>query len=107
MSWFTDYRSHYFVGYLKGLALRSNGPEVQRSAILRTDEWAWGREWAQNRKSNTPNPVMSAHQQKEARAWGAGMRSALGITLADLPYPSPPFPKGSTWPGTDRGPGAS
>ena len=102
MSWFTDYRSHYFVGYLKGLALRSNGKAEQRAAILKTDKDAWAREWAQNLKANHPNVVMSDHQQKEARAWGAGERAALGITLADLPYPTRPYPKGSTWPGPGR-----
>lgn len=95
MGWFRDYRSHRFVGRLYGITLRFDAPEAQRYMILQLDRWAWERELRQKAKSNTPNDAVSAKQKREAMAFGAGARDVLGIT--DLPYPSPPYPGGSTW----------
>ena len=94
MSFFTDWRSHYTVGYVIGLSLFTLGSAERSKVIDRLDRWAWAREWKQNRASNTPNPVMSKKQQKEAAAWGAGARAATG---SDDPYPSPPYEEGYTW----------
>ena len=95
MSFFTDHRSHYVVGFLYGLTLRSRSEVDRRTAIFQLDMWAWGREWAQNLKSNHPNEQLSEHQQREGRAWGLGARKACGIT--DLPFPSPPYELGASY----------
>lgn len=91
MSFFKSWRSHYTAGYLLGLIM----PRDQRAAhIADLDRWAWQREWRQNLKANHPNETLSAHQLKEAAAWGAGARQSTGV---DTPYPSPPYPTNYEW----------
>ena len=93
MSFFRSWKSHYLGGYLWGLTLLGTPARI-RDAIERLDRWAYDREWRQNLKSNTPNAELSAHQLKEAMAWGAGARGAVSL---DATYPSPPYPEGSEW----------
>ena len=94
VSWFSDYRSHYFVGFLRGLMLRGRRDIDARTEIMRLDQWAYYREWRQNLKGKNVNEVLSDRQLREAKSWGAGARVAAGIKE---PYPSPPYPEGSTW----------
>lgn len=94
MSFFTDWRSHYAVGFLLGIAMRGLSPELRSGAIQDLDRWGWRRELKQKAKSNTPDDPVSAKQQREAAAWGAGARQATGLAV---PYPSPPYPEGAEW----------
>ena len=92
VSWFTDYRSHYFVGQLYGMTLLTRTLASATRAILDLDRWAHARERKQSHQE--PASPLSPHKLREAMAWGAGARASAGIEVA---YPSPPYPEGSTW----------
>ena len=94
VSWFSDYRSHYFVGQVYGIWLRGKSDVEKREAIRGLDNWAHMREWKQNLAGKHPDPSLSAKQLREACSWGAGARAAARIAE---PYPSPPYPEGSKW----------
>jgi len=94
VSWFTSYRSHYFVGFLRGLTLRGRQDIDARAEIVKLDLWAFDREWRQNLAGKHPDPQLSARQLREAAAWGAGARYAVDL---NVPYPTPPYPDGYRW----------
>lgn len=52
-------------------------------ALNALDRWAWDREVAQH------DPKLSPHQIREAAAWGAGARAALGWSDVFWIYPYP------------------
>lgn len=88
MGFFTDWRSHYTVGYLYGMTLSVLSDEKAAQKIVKLDIWGWDREWEQNLKGVNPNDPMSAHQIEEASAWGKGARKARGINPTQ---PNPPY----------------
>ena len=89
MGFFTDWRSHYAVGFTYGLTLRLLSKTVAEQKIVELDIWGWEREWEQNLKGENPNDPMSSHQIEEAAAWGKGARAARGL---NPPLPVPPYP---------------
>ena len=92
MSWFNDYRSHYFLGRVYGLTLLTRTLAAATRAILDLDRWAHAREREQSRQD--PDSPLSEHKLREAMAWGAGARASSGVKVA---YPSPPYPEGARW----------
>ena len=83
MGFFTDWRSHYTVGYLYGITLCVLSDEKASQKIVALDLWGWEREVEQH------DPDLTPHQIEEAAAWGLGARKARGV---NPPQPSPPYP---------------
>lgn len=83
MGFFTDWRSHYAVGYAYGLTLRVLSKASAEQKIVELDIWGWIREVAQH------DSDLTLHQIEEAKAWGAGARKARGV---NPPLPVPPYP---------------
>jgi len=89
MGFFTDWRSHYAVGYAYGMTLSILSDVGAAAKIVALDLWAYEREWQQNLEGENPNDPMSDKQIQEAKAWGLGARKARGV---NPPQPSPPYP---------------
>jgi len=71
--------SHYLAGAALGILWRFAPRRWREDRAERLDAWAWEREERQNLAGQNPNHPMSAHQQAEARAWGAGFRETAGL----------------------------